>query len=120
MNKNSQIKISWPSLWGLKLFIFIGSFFILEARIFSEQKISYPKIKIAQGFEVRLVASDPLVKYPMLACLDDLGRLYVAESDGRNLTTRAAIERELPVLLGNWLMLMEMVFLTRVLFLQIG
>ena len=96
MNKNSQIKISWPSLWGLKLFIFIGSFFILEARIFSEQKISYPKIKIAQGFEVRLVASDPLVKYPMLACLDDLGRLYVAESDGRNLTTRAAIERELP------------------------
>jgi len=32
----------------------------------------------------------------MMACLDDRGRLYVAESDGRNLTTREAIERELP------------------------
>ena len=32
----------------------------------------------------------------MMACLDDRGRLYVAESDGRNLTTRQAIERELP------------------------
>ncbi len=97
MNKNHQIKISWQTLWGLKLFIFfICSFFILEVRIFSEQNISYPKIKIAPGFEVRLVASDPIVKYPMMACLDDYGRLYVAESDGRNLTTRVAIERELP------------------------
>ena len=32
----------------------------------------------------------------MMACLDDRGRLYIAESDGRNLTTRQAIERELP------------------------
>ena len=97
MNKNFQIKISLQPLWGLKLLtFFICSFFILEARIISEQNISYPKIKIAPDFEVRIVASDPIVKYPMMACLDDLGRLYVAESDGRNLTTRAAIEQELP------------------------
>ena len=97
MNKSYQIKISWQPLWGLKFFTFcLCSFLISEARIFSEQNFSFPKIKIAPGFEVRLVASDPIVKYPMMACLDDLGRLYVAESDGRNLTTRAAIERELP------------------------
>ena len=55
-----------------------------------------PEIKVAEGFEVRLAAAPPLVGYPMMACLDDRGRLYVAESDGRNLTTRQAIERELP------------------------
>mgnify|MGYP002528332683 CR=1 FL=1 len=32
----------------------------------------------------------------MMACFDDRGRLYIAESDGRNLTTRAEIEKELP------------------------
>ena len=31
-----------------------------------------------------------------MACLDDKGRLYVAESDGRNLTTKKEIEKELP------------------------
>ena len=55
-----------------------------------------PEIKVAEGFEVRLAAAPPLVGYPMMACLDDRGHLYVAESDGRNLTTRQAIERELP------------------------
>ena len=60
------------------------------------QLFSPPKITVAQGFEVRLAASSPIVGYPMMACLDDRGRLYVAESDGRNLTSREAIERELP------------------------
>ena len=32
----------------------------------------------------------------MMACLDDKGRLYIAESDGRNLTTKEEIEKELP------------------------
>lgn len=53
-------------------------------------------MKVADGFEVSIAAAPPLVGYPMMACLDDLGRLYVAESDGRNLTTRAEIEQELP------------------------
>jgi putative membrane-bound dehydrogenase-like protein len=61
-----------------------------------DQSFTLPRIKVAQGFEVRLAASPPLVGYPMMACLDDRGRLYIAESDGRNLTTRQAIERELP------------------------
>ena len=62
----------------------------------ADQSFTPPRIKVAEGFEVRLAASPPLVGYPMMACLDDRGRLYVAESDGRNLTTRLAIERELP------------------------
>ena len=55
-----------------------------------------PPFKVRDGFEVTLAAAPPLLKYPMMACLDDKGRLYVAESDGRNLTTRKEIEKELP------------------------
>ncbi|MDA7500182.1 HEAT repeat domain-containing protein [bacterium] len=47
-----------------------------------------PIIEVASGFEIELVAAPPLVGYPMMACFDDRGRLYVAESDGQNLTTK--------------------------------
>lgn len=57
---------------------------------------SPPPFKVADGFEVTIAAAPPLVGYPMMACFDDEGRLYVAESDGRNLTTRKEIEKELP------------------------
>ncbi len=55
-----------------------------------------PPFKVRDGFEITLAAAPPLLKYPMMACLDDMGNLYVAESDGRNLTTREEIENELP------------------------
>jgi putative membrane-bound dehydrogenase-like protein len=55
-----------------------------------------PEINVPDGFEVSIAAAPPLVGYPMMACLDDLGRLYIAESDGRNLTSKAEIEKELP------------------------
>ena len=55
-----------------------------------------PPFTVADGFEISLAAAPPLVSYPMMACFDDRGRLYIAESDGRNLTTRAEIEKELP------------------------
>ena len=53
-------------------------------------------MSVPDGFEVTIAAAPPLVGYPMMACLDDLGRLYIAESDGRNLTSKAEIEKELP------------------------
>jgi putative membrane-bound dehydrogenase-like protein len=55
-----------------------------------------PPMSVPDGFEVSIAAAPPLVGYPMMACLDDRGRLYIAESDGRNLTTKAEIEKELP------------------------
>jgi putative membrane-bound dehydrogenase-like protein len=55
-----------------------------------------PPMSVPDGFEVTIAAAPPLVGYPMMACLDDLGRLYIAESDGRNLTSKAEIEKELP------------------------
>ena len=55
-----------------------------------------PPMRVLDGFEILTAAAPPLVGYPMMACLDDRGRLYIAESDGRNLTSKAEIEKELP------------------------
>ena len=44
-----------------------------------------PRFIAPPGFVVEKVAGPPLVKYPMLAGLDDQGRLYVAEGTGTNL-----------------------------------
>ncbi len=47
-------------------------------------------------FRIELAAAPPLVGYPLMACLDDKGRLYVAASDGRNLTKKEEYLGELP------------------------
>ena len=36
------------------------------------------------GFVIERVAAAPLVRHPMMACFDDVGRLYVADSAGLN------------------------------------
>jgi putative heme-binding domain-containing protein len=42
------------------------------------------ELHVPKGFEVAQVAGQPLISHPMLACFDDRGRLYVAESTGAN------------------------------------
>lgn len=42
-------------------------------------------IVVPEGFSVERVAASPLVQHPMLGCFDDRGRLFLAESAGRNL-----------------------------------
>lgn len=54
-----------------------------------------PKIVVPEGFSVELVAAPPLVEHPMMAGFDDQGRLYIAESAGKNLET-PVLEKELP------------------------
>ncbi len=41
-------------------------------------------VAAADGYEVELVAGPPLVERPMIVDMDELGRLYVAESSGSN------------------------------------
>ncbi|MBV9123363.1 MAG: HEAT repeat domain-containing protein, partial [Planctomycetes bacterium] len=40
--------------------------------------------QVPPGFVAELVAEPPLVEYPMFACFDDRGRLYVVDSAGVN------------------------------------
>ena len=54
-----------------------------------------PPISVPEGYVVEVAASPPLVKHPMMAGFDDRGRLFIAESAGKNLR-RADLEKELP------------------------
>ena len=39
-------------------------------------------------FTLELAAGEPAIRFPMFACFDDDGRLYVAESSGNDLYAR--------------------------------
>lgn len=52
-------------------------------------------IRVPDGFTIERVAAQPLVKHPMLANFDERGRLFIAESAGKNLRP-AELETELP------------------------
>jgi putative heme-binding domain-containing protein len=43
------------------------------------------RFQVPEGFVVEKVAGPPLVRYPLFACFDDRGRLFVAEGTGTNL-----------------------------------
>ena len=53
-------------------------------------------LQVPAGFEVELAAGPPLVHHPMMACLDDQGRMFVAESDGVNRESVPQILKDRP------------------------
>lgn len=53
------------------------------------------RIRVPDGFTIERVGGPPLVGHPMLANFDERGRLFIAESAGRNLRP-AELETELP------------------------
>lgn len=46
-------------------------------------------IRVPEGFEVSLAADSSLAPYPMCACLDDRGRLFLTDSSGKNVNGEA-------------------------------
>lgn len=53
-----------------------------------------PRLTVPKGFSIQVAAAPPLVRYPMMACLDDRGRLFIAESDGQNLKKAELLEQQ--------------------------
>lgn len=51
--------------------------------------------RLPPGMKIERVAAAPLVQYPLFACLDDAGRLYVAEGTGTNLPGTELVKRNL-------------------------
>jgi putative heme-binding domain-containing protein len=49
------------------------------------KKDAPPRFKLPKGFVLEKIAGPPLVRYPLFACFDDRGRLFVAEGTGTNL-----------------------------------
>src|SRR5688572_3856290 len=41
--------------------------------------------RVPDGFTIQLAAAEPQIRFPMFACVDDKGRLFVAESSGLDL-----------------------------------
>jgi glucose/arabinose dehydrogenase len=52
-----------------------------------------PPLTVPAGFTVELAAAPPLVGYPMMACFDERGRLFIAEGAGFNLDEKQLAER---------------------------
>lgn len=70
-------------VWGGPLEVPVAATVPPPARPFAPARIEAP-----EGYTVELVAGPPLVRHPMMACFDDAGRLFVAESAGLNLEAR--------------------------------
>ncbi len=54
-----------------------------------------PPMELPEGYVAEVVAAPPLVQHPIMACVDDRGRLFVGDSSGVNLN-KAGLEKELP------------------------
>ena len=54
-----------------------------------------PQIDLPDGYIAEAVAAAPLVRHPIMATVDDRGRLFVGDSSGVNLN-KAELEKELP------------------------
>jgi len=63
-----------------------------EEKTFTYQS---PPIELPDGFTAEIVAAAPLVRHPIMATVDDRGRLFVGDSSGVNLD-KAGLEKELP------------------------
>src|SRR5262245_37839485 len=48
--------------------------------------------QLPPGFVIEKVAEAPLVEHPMMACFDERGRLFIAESAGQNLPAKELIK----------------------------
>jgi putative heme-binding domain-containing protein len=59
------------------------------------EPLAGPRFQVPPGFVVEKVAGPPLVRYPLFACFDDRGRLFVAEGTGTNLPGEELARRKL-------------------------
>ena len=74
--------------FGLSLFVITSAALADDSAEFSPPPLSVP-----DGFEIEIAAGPPLVKYPMMACLDERGRLFIAETRGQNLEKDDLLEK---------------------------
>ncbi len=68
-----------------KPFLSIALLLAASACVFADPPFEPPPLFVPEGFRVEVAAAPPLVKYPMMACFDERGRLFVAETHGQNL-----------------------------------
>ncbi len=52
-----------------------------------------PPLTVPEGFDISPAAIPPLVQHPMMACLDDQGRMFISESAGINAKAPELLEK---------------------------
>ncbi len=76
--------------WQSAFFVAIA---LLPAALPAQEPLS--RFTVPSGFVVERIAGPPLVRYPLFACFDDRGRLFVAEGTGTNLPGQELAQRKL-------------------------
>jgi len=87
-----MINLRLISLSIVMVFLSVSNLFAQDERVVTEADMpriphTNPKdalstFKVADGFELELVAAEPLVADPVAACFDEHGRMFVAEMHG--------------------------------------
>ena len=72
------MKIKYP----IVLFFLVGVFITSCQTGSKDSAISFDKYKIADGFEIQLAASEPLIEAPVAMDFDNQGRMWVVEMRG--------------------------------------
>jgi len=54
-----------------------------------------PHVELPEGLELVVAAAPPLVRHPLMGCVDDRGRLFIGDAAGLNLD-KASLEQQLP------------------------
>jgi putative membrane-bound dehydrogenase-like protein len=82
-------RIHWPAVTLLAVVLPLG------AAMADEKPSTASLPRVPDGFSVELVAAAPLVEHPIMATIDDRGRLYVADNAGLNLSADE-LQKQLP------------------------
>lgn len=61
----------------------------------AEPSPAAPSATLPDGFTLEVAAAPPLVRHPIMGCIDDRGRLYIGDAAGLNLK-KADLEKQLP------------------------
>lgn len=78
MNPRTIIAVGWSlALWATAMPALSAASFDYDAFLKS--------VHVPPEFRIELAAGEPVIRFPMFACFDDEGRLYVAESSGKDL-----------------------------------
>ncbi|MEO6752870.1 MAG: hypothetical protein ABIP85_13915, partial [Chthoniobacteraceae bacterium] len=77
--------------------VFTGAFPFAPRNAVGAPPFQYtaPAMELPEGYVAEVVAAPPLVQHPIMATVDDRGRLFVGDSSGVNLN-KAGLEKELP------------------------
>ena len=69
--------------------------FLLLAGFVTHASAEAPGATLPEGYVLEVAAAAPLVRHPIMGCIDDRGHLYIGDAAGLNLK-KDKLEKQLP------------------------